>query len=150
MIPIRSGRILAAALVAVAAGSLAFAPPGLAATSHSTANDVRHFMQVDAADFISATQGWMVVNRQPVSANPPSNLYVYSTTTGGRTWRRVDGPLGDLPSVSFGATAISFRNTRDGVMLLSIGAGACQAEMAVLATTDGGKTWQRWWQHPRL
>lgn len=131
-------RTFTATLILSAISCFTLAGPTVAGLHPKAVN-----FQVDAVDFTSATQGWIVVNRQPVWANHPPKLYVYSTTTSGRMWRRVAGPLRDLPPSTMSALSVSFSNGRDGVMLFSLGAGACQAEMATLATTDGGKTWRR-------
>ncbi len=101
-------------------------------------------VQGGAIAFVSARVGFVLLDRQP----PPGpqrapHLSLYRTDDGGRSWRMVGGGVSPLPNGTVQALALTFMGPQRGYLLLSLGASACQAELAVLATTDGGRTWRR-------
>jgi photosystem II stability/assembly factor-like uncharacterized protein len=93
---------------------------------------------VAAVAFTSATSGYALVG-SPVA---PRQMALWRSADGGRTWQAVPtGVFRTLGASVVDVLGITFADDRNGWLLLSGGAGACQLGVQVMSTADGGRTW---------
>lgn len=100
-------------------------------------------IQAVGTDFLSADQGWLLVN-SGTGFGPYTSLYAtadegstWTTLVSAQAWYSGPGKSGRWTGVD-----LSFANPEDGWLLASMGPGAGSAPKELLATTDGGATWQ--------
>ncbi len=91
---------------------------------------------MQAMDFLSPSQGWLLVESAPLSAHPSE--WLYATKDGGLTWQshRLSLPPALVPLSPLGGSellSLDFATAKAG-WIVSAG--------ALLRTTDGGQTWQ--------
>lgn len=91
---------------------------------------------MQGVDFLTSSQGWMLVEGSPLSSHPSELLY--ETTDGGVVWQvhPLNLPATLLPLTGLGSSqivAIDFPTPKDGFLL---------AGNALLRSQNGGKTWQ--------
>lgn len=88
--------------------------------------------------FLDALTGWAQVLVGPhlvqFEGQGVTNAYLYATTDGGATWKRVSDLMQSGKCVTAGP--MNFTSARAGWM-----ASTCQSDVELLATTDGGATW---------
>ncbi len=87
--------------------------------------------------FPTPTDGWAL----PASGPPtgiPGKAALAHTLDGGRTWTTVDVPC---PRFVGTATAVAFATGTDGLLVCTGEPGAGSQSKAILATSDGGRTW---------
>ncbi len=94
-----------------------------------------------AITFTNAQDGWMVT-QQP--ANPGTLFTLERSATGGRTWQVVSLP--SLPRFfedgqDNGAPALSWMGSDGFILGSTVGGGASHGYVAVLRTTNVGRTW---------
>lgn len=93
--------------------------------------------------WLTPLTGWVVVDPSPVDAEAPE---IFKTTNGGQSWVRIpyrayDGIASFGKTATTGVSAFYFTDPHHGVLLASLGVGACQASFMVWTTNDGGKIW---------
>jgi photosystem II stability/assembly factor-like uncharacterized protein len=97
-------------------------------------------------DEFAHASGTCLVTNGPLDAwfgtapAPGSNLRVFHTRDGGRTWMAVTTPIPAEPT--FGITSLSFRDRQHG-LAVSGGSLDTDAPSVVAGTADGGETWSR-------
>jgi len=115
--------------LATAAMGLALAVPGSAAAPRAA--------NVESLDFVTPSIGYAVL----ASGYTGTAVRLYRTADGGGHWAMVAGhlPEGHYP---YESASVAFATATSGIALMSLGAGACQAEWDVFRTANGGRTWQ--------
>ncbi len=84
--------------------------------------------------FVSATEGWAI------APSSPASLHLVTTTDGGRTW--VETPVAPCEPAFF-PLAVSFTDAQHGWAACGSGESAVgNSSKEVVATSDGGSTWQ--------
>ncbi|MHB1981436.1 MAG: WD40/YVTN/BNR-like repeat-containing protein [Sulfobacillus sp.] len=84
---------------------------------------------------LSASWGWKG------GQLPNGNLWVASTSDGGRTWTNLPVPAVDLPLL-VGAGGVFFLNPSDGWIIAPVGVGgSTPGRIVIYRTTSGGRSW---------
>lgn len=93
-------------------------------------------------DWLTSQTGWVVVQPSP---GVPMTPKIYETSDGGQQWTpiryRAQGGTASFGRQVMGIEALHFTDPKQGVLVTSLGVGACQASFAVWATNNGGYTW---------
>src|SRR5947209_7981976 len=91
----------------------------------------------------SARVAWVVAPLSPVAGGSLPMSRVFSTTDGGRHWRRSPALRGFAVNIGVaGASGFTSTDTHHAWLLTSEGAAMSQADFNVYRTTDGA-TWRR-------
>ncbi|HEY3316224.1 MAG TPA: hypothetical protein VGL40_13225 [Bacillota bacterium] len=85
---------------------------------------------ITASYFLDATHAWVATGGE---GGP---VVIHRTADGGKTWSEAKDKLGGV------GLQMSFADAATGFALVHLGAAAGSEEVAVMATTDGGKTWK--------
>lgn len=105
--------------------------------------------KIGPMDFINPSTGW-IVGRGVSSIGKPSAEAIFATQNGGQSWTRLTewkpNTLPLPPNTAYGSrlppiSQLDFQNAQVGSAVVFLGDGACQAQYAILSTTDGGRQW---------
>ena len=100
------------------------------------------FPLIEAMDWLTSQTGWVVVQPSP---GVPMTPKIYETSDGGQQWTpiryRAQGGTASFGRQVMGIEALHFTDPKQGVLVTSLGVGACQASFAVWTTNNGGYTW---------
>jgi photosystem II stability/assembly factor-like uncharacterized protein len=99
--------------------------------------------QATSAYFASPDEAWVSFSSQ-VLQEGQSQMVVWHTADGGKTWEGSQ-PL-DFSSLQMEfhiPSDLGFRDSTQGWIMVHLGAGMSHDYIAVLTTSDGGKSWQR-------
>lgn len=94
--------------------------------------------------FISRDVGFVTFRFEEINDLRAPNLY--RTTDGGKTWQRVELPMGDIDAESgysgIHVTEIAFEDEKSGTLTVGMKHVGTTSDLAVVfTTTDGGETW---------
>jgi photosystem II stability/assembly factor-like uncharacterized protein len=89
-------------------------------------------------DFRDASTAWVIYGSE--MAPPPAYLYLWITHNGGANWQYSSIDT-SISTESFSPWFIDFVDALHGWLLVYLGSGMSHNYVALLATTDGGLTW---------
>lgn len=90
--------------------------------------------------FMDAQKAWVAF--APEFPGTVDQAYIWRTTDGGATWQYSTLEEPALYQESYTPSNLSFVDTQHGWMMAHVGAGMNHDYYALLATVDGGATWQ--------
>lgn len=108
-------------------------PPEPAPTDPQTAKKAIGF-------FMNAQQAWVAFSGPDMA--PPSQGYLWRTSDGGATWQYSGLTESALYSESYVPSDLAFVDAQHGWMMVHVGAGMNHDYFVLLASNDGGATWQ--------
>ena len=109
-------------------------------TSHTVAADVRGQWYLQDISFVDATHGWAVGYKE-VDHGAHDYPVIFATSDGGASWDRQWFPASDLNTEGQLLVAVDFVDAQHGWAVGN--RNNFDGTTDVLATTDGGATWQQ-------
>ncbi len=90
--------------------------------------------------FMDIQRAWVAFSGPDIAA--PSQAWIWYTTDGGATWQHSSLIEPALYSEAYVPSDLSFVDAQHGWMIVHVGVGMNHDYFVLLATTDGGATWQ--------